>query len=266
MTDTAAATGQQASTTDAGTAAATDQQAAGTAAATTAASTAATDAGQQAQGGDQQQSQAIDTTGWPQAAIDALSAGQRQIADLRRERGDERMNAKAQAAQDGARKAIADAAKLAGLEIPGLTDEDNSAADPKALAGQITELTGERDGARTAQAITDVAWEQGVDRTKLGYLNYQLSQDATLKGLDGTTAEGRGKISAAVAALVAADSTLKLTGSAQAGGVEQLAGSGTADEISQEAFNSMSMLGRAELNQRDPAAYQRLVAGQTSRI
>lgn len=213
--------------------------------------------------GDQpQQPGKIDTSGWPDDARQTYERQQRDIESLRRERGDERINAKNQAAQDGARKALAEAAKLAGLEIPGLTDADEGAGDPKALAQQITQTASERDGAIREAAIVRAAMEARVDPTKLDYLQFQLARDPQVKALDVASADLGAKLRASIDTLVAADATLKLAGTAVASGVENLGGSNGSDTITPEAFARMSIADKTDLYHKDQATYQRLVAAQ----
>lgn len=197
---------------------------------------------------------------FPPEAQQALLARDAEARRYQREAGDERINAKTKAAQDGARTALAEAAKLAGLEIPGLTDTDKGDADPKVLAAQISTTAGERDAALKEAATVKAAMLAGVDPTKLDYLQFQLSRDAQYQGLALDSADFSAKLSASIASYIAKDSTLKLTGSAAASGVESLGGSGSADEITPEKFQRMSIQERQDLYLTDKPTYDRLVA------
>ena len=261
MTDASGATGSQGGQ-------GSGDAATGTGAATGAAEGAAAEGQQQGSeqertdGQQQEQQHRTDTTGWPAEAREAFERQQRDILALRRERGDERINAKNQAAQEGARKALAEAAKLAGLEIPGLTDTDKGEADPKALAHTITTVSSERDDARKAEATVRAAWAAGVDPTKVDYLMFQLGRDAGYKALALDSSDFSDKLGASITALVAKDATLKLTGSAVASGVETLGGSNGSDKVTPEAFQSMSIADRQALYFRDKPLYDQLVAAQ----
>lgn len=199
---------------------------------------------------------------FPPEAQQALLARDREARTYQREAGDNRIKARDTAAQDGARKALAEAAKLAGLDIPGLTDTDKGEADPKALAAQITSTASERDQARKDLATVTAAFAAGVDPAKLGYLRYQLSQDRTYQGLALDAGDFDAKLASSINGLLAQDATLRLTGTAQASGVEKVGGSNGGGEITPEQFARMSISDRTALYQTDKATYDRLVAAQ----
>jgi hypothetical protein len=222
---------------------------------------AAQQATQQQQASQQQDTNpnAPDMTGWPQAAIDAYNDRDRQARQYQREAGDRRIQAKS-ATDTAMRDAALAFAKAAGLEIPG-----TEAPTLETVTQQLGGVTTERDEARMTAALTSTAWEQGVDRAKLGYLQYQLSQDAAYKALDPTAADFSDKLSAIVASKLAADATLKAAGSAGASGVESLGGASGNSAITQERFNAMSVAERTDLYTSDRATYDRLAAGQYQR-
>lgn len=199
---------------------------------------------------------------WPAEAQAAIRARDNEAQRYQREAGDQRINAKNQAAQDGARKALAEAAKLAGLEIPGLTDTDKGDADPKVLAQTIAQTTTERDDARKSAALTRAAVAQGADPAKLDYLEFKLGRDATYRGLSVDAADFSAKLAASITAELAADATLRRTGTAQASGVETLGGSNGSDAITPERFARMTVQERQDLYFSDKPLYDRLVAGQ----
>jgi len=231
--------------------------------------------GQAAQQGQQGQQQGTDAdadaalaarfpgfASFPAEAQQALRARDAEARRYQREAGDERINAKNNASQEGARKALAEAAKLAGLEIPGLTDTDKGEADPKALAAAVTQANEERDAARKDAATVKAAYAAGVDPAKLGYVQYLLTQNRDYQGLVVDAADFDAKLGASINSLLAADATLRLTGTAQASGVENLGGSNGSGEITPEQFGRMSISERTNLYQTDKATYDRLVAAQ----
>lgn len=199
---------------------------------------------------------------WAPEAQQALLARDTEARKYQREAGDERITAKNNAAQEGARKALAEAAKLAGLEIPGLTDTDKGDADPKALAATITTTAHERDDAKKETATIKAAYLAGVDPAKLGYLQYQLNQDKGYQALALDADDFSAKLSASINGLLAADTTLRQTGTAQASGVESLGGSNGADAITPERWAKMSMSEKTEIYNTDKATYDRMVASQ----
>jgi hypothetical protein len=230
--------------------------------------------GQQAQG---QQAQASEGeaalaqrfpgfASWPEEARQALLKRDGEARNYQREAGDQRINAKNQAAADGARKALAEAAKLAGLDIPGLTDAEEGTGDPKALAEQITTVTGERDTSlRDAAAYRAAlrALMPGDDAAKddaLEFLAFKLGRDATYKG-DPTESDYAAKIGATVTTLVAADPRFRPAGTGTvASGVESLGGSQASGQITSEQFGKMSLGERQQLRNTDPETYQRLIS------
>lgn len=202
---------------------------------------------------------------WPAEAQAALRARDGEAQRYQREAGDSRIQAKNQAAQDGARKALAEAAKLAGLEIPGLTDAQEGAGDPRALAEQITTVTGERDGSvREATALRAAlrALMPGDDAAKddaLDFLAFKLGRDAAYKG-DPTEADYAAKIGATVTTLVATDPRFRPAGTGTVtSGVESLGGSQASGQITADEFGKMSLMQRQQLRSTDPETYRRLV-------
>lgn len=238
---TTAATGEAAGTEAA---AATGTQATGEAAADTPAAPAANEA------------QAVDMTGWPQTAIDAYNRRDGDAKRYQAEAGDNRIAAKNGARAEGKTEATNDIAKallgVLGVELPG-----EEPATPEQLAAQVGNVTTERDAARTDAALARVALDLNLDPAKLDYIAFKLGKDGAL---DPSADDFAGKLKASVTALVAADATLKRSGTVQASGVENLAGSGGADTITPEKFAQMSMIERSKLRQTDQAAYDRLVA------
>ncbi len=202
---------------------------------------------------------------WPQEAQQALLARDSEARRYQQEAGDSRINAKNEAAQRGARDALAQAAKLAGLDIPGLTDVEEGAGDPKALAEQITTVTGERDSSLRDVAAYRAALRAlmpGDDAAKddaLEFLAFKLGRDATYKG-DPNEADYGAKIGATVTTLVAADPRFRPAGTGTvASGVESLGGSQASGQITSEQFGKMSLGERQQLRNTDPETYRRLV-------
>lgn len=247
MSDTGAAaataatgdtTGQQAAAADAAAQAATD----------TAAAAAAGQQGEQQPTGDQAQQQA-NAEPWNDPA-----AARAEIERLRKQNGDDRVNAKNAARDEGkteAQTALAKAlAPLLGIELP-----DEQQATPEQLAEQVANVTGERDAAVTEAAVVRTAYELGVDPTKLDYLAFKLGKG---EKLDPSAADFSGKLKASITALMAADATLKRPGAVAASGVENLAGSGGGDAITAEKFATMTLAEKQNLYKTDRATYDRL--------
>lgn len=217
--------------------------------------------GQQATGTEgQEQQQTVDTSAWAPEAKDAYERQQREIERLRRERGDERIAAKAAARDEGkteVQTALAKAlAPLLGIELPG---DGKDAPTVETLTAQAATIGSERDDARRESAAVQEAWKLGVDPTKLDFLQYKLSRDTKYAAADVTTDEGRATVKASIEAIVSADPTLKGAGTSAASGVEQLGGAGAGDAITPDAFAKMSLAERTALRHNDPETYKRLV-------
>lgn len=225
-------------------------QAAGASPVAAAASAAGTDA---AQGGQQ-----LDTTGWPQEAVTAYEKAKADATRYQREAGDSRINAKRSAADEARAQILADLTKV--LDPTAAT---TAAPTVEGVTQQLTTVQSDLTTAKRTAATVAEAWAQGIDPGKLGYLQYQLSTDATYGALDPTAPDFGAKLTASIAALAAQDATLKLPGGAVASGVESLGGAGGATAISPEAFAAMSIAERTNLYKTDKAAYDKL-AGNAS--
>lgn len=182
------------------------------------------------------------------------AAARAEIERLRKQNGDDRANAKNAARAEGKSEASQDIAKallgVLGVSVPG-----EEAATPEQLAEQIGNVTSERDAAKLDAALTRTAYELGVDPGKLDYVAFKLSKG---EKLDVSAPDFSDKLKASLTALVAEDATLKRPGAAQVSGVQNLAGSGGADTITQERFDAMNMAERTKLFHDDRAAYDRL--------
>lgn len=203
---------------------------------------------------------------FPAEAQAALRARDTEARRYQQEAGDQRINAKNEAAQKGAREALAKAAKLAGLDIPGLTDAEEGAADPQQLAAQITTVTGERDNSlreTTALRAALRALMPGDDAAKdeaLEYLAFRLGRDAAYNA-DPTASDYGAKIGSTVTTLVAADPRFRPAGTGTVtSGVESLGGSQASGQITAEQFGKMSLGERQQLRNTDPETYQRLIS------
>lgn len=253
MSDTATATGQdQAQATGQEAQATTDQQqTTGTPSPADLAARAA--AGQQpveqAQQQTQQQPGTQDFTGWPQEAIDAF---QRRDADARRyqkEAGDQRIGSK----ENARREALAEVLKVLDPDAP-----KGEAPTVESVTAQLQEQQARLAASQREAAVVAAAWQAQVDPAKLDFLQWKLGRAEGFGDLDPTAADFQGKIAAAVASQVAADPSLRSSGTIQATGVEQHGGASNSSAITPEAFAAMSLSERQNLFRTDKAAYDRL--------
>lgn len=237
--------------------------AAAAAASTTAADQAATDAAaastEGAEGGDEgREPTAAQIAKW--GSVEAAKEVQR----LTRKLGDDRMTSKANAATEATQKTLAAVVEALGIKLPG-SEAPTLESVTKQLGeagGTITETTTQRDAALKSLAVTQAAWAEGVNPEKLDYLEFKLGKDADFQKIDTTKPGYEGKVKAAIAAITAADSTLKLAGQVQRSGAESFGGASGDDAITKSGFAAMSMAQRTALKQSNPAAYARLVAEQ----
>lgn len=176
-----------------------------------------------------------------------------EIARLRREAGDQRINAKATAASEARAAVLADINRALNPDAA-----DNATPTVEGLTAQLATAATAGTAAAMEAATVRAAWEAGINPTKLGFLQYQLSTD---KSLDASAPDFAAKLTSSIAALVAADSSLKLTGSAVASGVESIGGANGSATITPEAFSSMSIMERTALYNTNRAAYDKLTGG-----
>lgn len=179
-----------------------------------------------------------------------------EIERLRRERGDERIQAKKNAA-DEARK------ELLSTLTQALDPEAASKGEQLTLEDATAKLTEASDQIvhvkRDASVIAE-AWKLGIDPARLDYLQFQLSKNNDFNALDIESADFAGKLSSVISQEIAKDSTLKLSGAVIASGVDQHGGSAGASTITKDEFKAMPYAKRLELFNTNRAEYDRLNA------
>lgn len=159
------------------------------------------------------------------AVWDDPAAARAEIEKLRKQNGDERVNAK---------KAAAEEARNELLQKLGLTKDGEPAPDPAKVAA---DLAAEREArANTARelAIFKAASAAGADPAKLLDSNSFLT---SVKGLDPADGEA---ITAAITAAVKANASLKAARAAGASGIEQTGGTGEQGQITEQQLKTMT--------------------------
>jgi hypothetical protein len=147
---------------------------------------------------------------------DDPAAARAEIEKLRRQNGDERINAK---------KAAADEARQELLTKLGLTKEGEEQPDPAKLAADLAaERTAKADTARQL-AIYKAATAAGADPAKLLDSNSFMT---SVQGLDPTDGAA---VTAAITAAVTANASLKAARAAGASGIELSGGTGEQGQI-----------------------------------
>ena len=159
------------------------------------------------------------------AVWDDPVAARAEIEKLRRQNGDDRINAK---------KAAADEARTELLKKLGLTKDGDEAPDPAKVAA---DLAAEREArANTARelAIFKAASAAGADPAKLLDSNSFLT---SVKGIDPSDGDA---IAAAITAAVTANASLKAARAAGASGIEQTGGTGEQGQITEQQLKTMT--------------------------
>lgn len=187
----------------------------------------------------------VDTTGWPQSAIDAYKTRDQQAKGYQTEAGDRRVQL---------RDLIKQVAPGAGIEIP-----DDQPVDARALREQMTtEIAAERREAAVALA----AAQHGVPADRLEYLAFKIARNTDAQALDTTAADFRASMSTIVQSEIQRDASLAGTGAQpQVASVPGVVGNGSGGAaLTADAFKSMSMQERTNLYNTDRATYDRLAA------
>lgn len=179
-----------------------------------------------------------------------------EIERLRRERGDERIQAKKNAADEARKELLQTLTQALDPEAASkgeqLTLEDATA--------KLTEASEQIVNVKRESAVIAEAWKLGVDPARIEFLQFQLAKNADFKSLDIDSEDFGGKLSSVISAEIAKDSTLKLSGAVLASGVDQHGGSSSASTITKAEFAAMPYAKRLELYNTNRAEYDRLNA------
>lgn len=184
-----------------------------------------------------------------------------EIERLRRERGDERIQAKKDAA-DAARKEIADSIAVA----LGIKPGEDAAPTVESLTASVATVTDERDAARTeateakrANAVLKAAIAAGVNPARLDYVEFLLGKRQDVTGASLDDANFGATLSAAIADEVAKDSSLKASGAFIGTGGPGFSGSGASGQMTKAEFDALPYAKRVDLYNTNRAEYDRLV-------
>lgn len=178
----------------------------------------------------------------------------REIDRLRREAGDQRINAKKTAAEEARTELLA--------TLQAALDPNAKKGAPALTAEQLTEKlaasTTENVNAARAAGVVAAAWQANLNPAKLDYLQFQLGKNAAYQKLDPAAADFATKLSAVITAEVTKDPSFKLSGAAVASGVEQHGGTGGATGMTKTQFDKMPYTERLALYTTNRAEYDRL--------
>lgn len=174
-----------------------------------------------------------------------------EVERSRREAAKHRVNAKT-AAEDARKTLAADLIKF-------LDPSSEGEVTVEQVQQKLVESGARGDVAERRLAILEAAWVAGIDRTKLGYLEFELGRDTNLASVSHSADDFSDTLAAAIQARVSADPSLKTPGAVTTTGAEKFAGSDTESVVTKERFASMSLQERQKLYLEDRATYDRLV-------
>ncbi|WNM65415.1 scaffolding protein [Microbacterium phage Phonegingi] len=184
-----------------------------------------------------------------------------EIERLRRERGDERIQAKQNAA-DEARTDLANAILVALGKQPG----GDTPPTVESLTETVGTITGERDAAQTeaanakrSAAIVRAAVAAGINPARLDYVEFLLSKQETISGASPDDAAFGGTLTAAITQAIANDPSLKTPGASIGTGGPGFSGTGAAGQMTKSEFDALPYAKRADLYRTNRAEYDRLV-------
>lgn len=159
------------------------------------------------------------------AVWDDPAAARAEIEKLRKQNGDERINAK-QAAAEEARQEL--------LQKLGLTKDGEPAPDPAKLAADLAAEREAKLATARELAIFKAASAHGADPAKLLDSNSFMT---SVKGLDPTDGDA---VAEAIKAAVTANQSLKTARAAGASGVELSGGTGEQGQITEQQLKTMT--------------------------
>lgn len=184
-----------------------------------------------------------------------------EIERLRRERGDERIEAKKNAA-DEARTDLANALLVALGQKPG----EGAAPTVESLTETVGTITTERDTAQAAadaanrsKAIVLAAVNAGVNPARLDYVEYLIGKQEAISGASPSDPAFDGTLTAAITTAIANDPSLKVPGASIGTGGPGFSGTGTVGQMTKSEFDALPYAKRADLYRTNRAEYDRLV-------
>lgn len=184
-----------------------------------------------------------------------------EIARLRRERGDERIQAKQNAAEEAKRDLLNTLTVALGGEPDGeqtptvetLTQQVGTISQERDTAQQ------ERDQALRSSAIVRAAVQAGINPARLDYVEFLLGKRDDLRGVSPSDDAFGGTLTAAIADVIAQDSSLKTPGATIGTGGPGFSGTGAAGQMTKTEFDALPYAKRADLYRTNRPEYDRLV-------
>lgn len=209
-----------------------------------------------AQPGEQPPAEQNDDSPWNDPA-----KAKAEIERLRRERGDERHEAKRTAAEE-ARKELLNTLTVA---LGGKPDGDTPPT-VEALTAKVGEISTERDTIATerdnalrSKAVITAALQAGVAPGRLDYVEFLIGKRDDVRGVALDDATFGGTLTAAITDEIAKDSSLKTPGANIGTGGPGFSGTGAGGQMSKSEFDALPYAKRADLYRTNRAEYDRLV-------
>lgn len=180
---------------------------------------------------------------------------EREILKLRKEAGDQRINAKKTAADEARTELLATLTKA----LDPNAAKDAPPATVETLTAKVADLGSAVNEGKRATELATVAWQQGLDPAKADYLQFKLARNADYAKLDPADAKFSTKLGALVTAEVTADPSLKLSGAALGSTVDQPGGTGKAT-MTKDQFDKLPYTEMLALYSTNKPEYDRLKA------
>jgi len=184
-----------------------------------------------------------------------------EIERLRRERGDERIEAKRNAAEEAKR----DLLNTLTVALGGKPDSEQPPT-VESLTQKVGEISTERDtiaterdAAKREAAVLRAAVAAGVNPARLDYVEFLLGKRDDVRGASIDDDAFGATITAAISDEIAKDPSLKTPGATIGTGGPGFSGTGAAGQMTKSEFDALPYAKRADLYRTNRAEYDRLV-------
>lgn len=191
---------------------------------------------------------------------------QSDIARLEREKTDVRVAKEGEIKKEAKRTEMIALARVMGVD--GVQDNDTLESVTEKITGKTLSKSDTPDAtaAQKAQALQTAtvteAWKLGVSPERADYLAFKLGQNPEYKNLDTESSDFATKLQTIIKTVVASDTAFgQSSGGAGSSGGGNHGGSGGNQQITQEAFNSMSIDEKSKLFDTNRSEFDRLISG-----
>jgi len=210
--------------------------------------------------GTQVQGQQATTTDPADGGVDVAKL-QAEVERYKREAEAARVKAKGAVADQAKRDQLLAFAQAIGIDLPKGQEETVESLQAK-LQQEVTARQEDQTKvvqASKAQALVKAAWTNGVDPAKAEYLEFLVGKNPDYAQLDPSKGDFQTSVDAIVKSIVETDPTFKATpGGATKSGADGFGGAGPNGEVTQEAFDKMSIAEQTNLYRTNPALFNRL--------